>query len=253
MTSQEEATLKVRSRPGTTREVACDPNLRPDKPFPPAQANGRGLGYGLRSGDRAGSRYDTLTSLFCYIFWVAPLGGYSDTLPCAMPTALRGQAGEVLPSCFVHVHLKRGHGTRLVRHLDTLTTLLCDIFCAAPLRLVHGVVGGVPDGTSCRGFGWESSRLPLAFTPGIGFQAFVDTVSASTLRPEAQSWVAEGCHRERSFRSPYWGKLPAREGIGCWCIRPSPGVLVEPIPHDAWPISTPAPNPGDPKDAQTRC
>ena len=52
-----------------------------------------------------------------------------------------------------------------------------------------------------------------------------------TLRPDSQSLTALGCHREGPFRSPYWGKLPAREGSGCWCIRPSWGRSCRTNPH----------------------
>jgi hypothetical protein len=103
---------------------------------------------------------NALLTLFCYIFCVAPLWQYSNIQP----------------------------------------TLLCDTFCAAPLWLFHTVLGDVPNVTSSRGLEWESPSMPPGFTHGTGFQPFCDTVSASTLRPDGESRVAVGCHREGSFR-----------------------------------------------------
>jgi hypothetical protein len=95
------------------QDLAGDTNLRPDKPFPPAQVNGRGIGYNPRSGDRAGSRYDTLTTLFCYTFCAAPLGQHSGILTTLF--------------CYTFCIAPLG------RHSNILPNLLCDTFCAAPL------------------------------------------------------------------------------------------------------------------------
>ena len=90
---------------------------------------------------------NTLTNLFCYIFYGAPLR----------------------------------------RYLDTLTNLLCDTFCGAPLWLCHGVLGGIPNGTSSRGLEWESPQLPHGFTQGSGSNHSVTPVGPRTLRPDAES------------------------------------------------------------------
>ena len=79
-------------------------------PFVPGSA-GLGIGPGSRIGDSAGSRYDTQTILFCYIFCVAPLGQHSDSLPnlfcyifCVAP--LRGYS-NILPTLFTAFGVRR--------------------------------------------------------------------------------------------------------------------------------------------------
>jgi hypothetical protein len=131
---------------------------------------------------------NTLTNLLCDTFCTAPL--VRHRVPCSrLCVSMRRESiarwAKSSPGGSCMSTQSGGHGTR--QSLDTLTNLLCDTFCTAPLWLSLGVLGDVPNGTSSRGFEGASSQLPRGFTQGVGFQAFCERETRGTDRPRL--WV----------------------------------------------------------------